>query len=70
MTVITAESVERAQGELIVAKGDVITPLARDRAAELGVTIRMGGAPALRRYSRSPPNPQALRSRRKSTRQH
>jgi malate dehydrogenase len=46
MTVITAETVERAKGELIVAKGDVITPLARDRAAELGVTIRMGGAPA------------------------
>jgi malate dehydrogenase len=46
MTVITADSVERATGELIVAKGDVITPLARDRAAELGVTIRMAGAPA------------------------
>jgi malate dehydrogenase len=44
MTVITAESVERANGELVVAKGDVITPLARDRAAELGVTIRIAGA--------------------------
>jgi malate dehydrogenase len=40
MTVITAETVERARGELIVAKGDVITPLARDKAAELGITIR------------------------------
>jgi malate dehydrogenase len=40
MTVITAETVERASGELIVAKGDVITPLARDKAAELGITIR------------------------------
>ena len=44
MTLITAETVERAQGELIVAKGDVITPLARDRAAELGIMIRQGDA--------------------------
>jgi malate dehydrogenase len=46
MTVITAESVERAKGELVVVKGDVITPLARDRAAELGVTIRLAASPA------------------------
>jgi hypothetical protein len=39
MTVITAETVERAKGEVIVAKGDIVTPLARDRAAELGVTM-------------------------------
>lgn len=54
MTVITAETVERAQGEVIVARGDVITPLARDRAAELGIIIRQGAAaPAISASSRT-----------------
>jgi len=42
MSVITAELVERAGLRLVIAKGDVVTPLARDRANELGVTIEVG----------------------------
>lgn len=74
MTVITAEDIERAEGELIIAKGDIITPLARDRAGDLGVTIRdaaapgpanaqpvrHSGAPRIPRHtSRQPPQPTA-----------
>jgi malate dehydrogenase len=39
MTVWGADAVEAARGELRVAAGDLVTPLARERAAELGVTI-------------------------------
>lgn len=42
MSVITAELVERAGLRLVIAKRDVVTPLARDRANELGVTIEVG----------------------------
>lgn len=54
MTVITAEIVEGASGELTVARGDIVTPLARDRAKELGVMLREGVA-------RSPARRGALR---------
>jgi len=40
MTVITADDVEGAGAELRLGKGDILTPLARDRAGELGVKIR------------------------------
>ena len=39
MTVITAADVEKANGLLVIAPKDVITPLAADRAKELGVKI-------------------------------
>jgi malate dehydrogenase len=44
MTVWGADAVEAARGELPVAAGDVVTPLARERAAELGVKIVVAGS--------------------------
>lgn len=48
MTVVTVATVEEAKGEIVLGPGDVITPLARDRAQELGVRITRsrGTAPA------------------------
>jgi malate dehydrogenase len=46
MSVITATDVEHASGVLFVAAGDVVTPLARDRAKELGVRLEGRGAVA------------------------
>jgi malate dehydrogenase len=43
MTVWGAGAVEAARGELAIAAGDVVTPLARERAAELGVRIVTAG---------------------------
>jgi malate dehydrogenase len=43
MTVWGAGAVEAARGELRVTAGDVVTPLARERAAELGVKIVTAG---------------------------
>lgn len=40
MTIIGARDIEEAVGPITVGPGDVITPLARDRAGELGVEIR------------------------------
>ncbi len=40
MTIIGARDIEEATGPVIVGPGDVITPLARDRAGELGVEVR------------------------------
>ncbi len=37
---ITAEDVEAAEGELVLAPGAILTPLALDRARELGVILR------------------------------
>lgn len=39
MNVWGADAVEAAKGELRIAPGDLVTPLARERAAELGVRI-------------------------------
>ena len=39
MTVITAAHVEQAKGTLVIGRRDIVTPLARDRAKELGVQI-------------------------------
>jgi len=39
-----AEAVEAAQSELRIAPGDLVTPLARERAADLGVKIVTGGS--------------------------
>ncbi len=39
MTVITAADVEKARGALVIAVRDIVTPLAADRAKELGVKI-------------------------------
>lgn len=47
---VTAKDVEAAAGSgdrhLAVDAGDLVTPLARDRAAALGVTMENQGAPA------------------------
>ena len=66
MTVITAADVEAAKGEIAVGAGDLVTPLARDRAKELNVRItylsargtapRPTAAPAPR-FSAPPPPP-------------
>lgn len=40
MTVISAADVEKANGLLVIGTNDVITPLAADRAKELGVKIK------------------------------
>lgn len=48
MKMLTAADVEAAAGRLVLGKGDRMTPLARDRAKELGVEIVVGdvaGAP-------------------------
>jgi len=39
VTVWGTDAVEAARGELRIAPGDLVTPLARERAAELGVAI-------------------------------
>lgn len=44
MTVITATDVEAARGEIFVGPGDLVTPLARDRAKELNVRITPKGS--------------------------
>jgi malate dehydrogenase len=49
MTVITKEHVDRAEGELVICAGDIITPLALDRAKELGIRVlRADRTPAAR----------------------
>jgi malate dehydrogenase len=40
MTIIGAQDVEAASGAIIVGPGDVVTPLARERAAKLGVELK------------------------------
>ena len=39
MTVFTKEHVDRAEGELVIRAGDIVTPLALDRAKELGIRV-------------------------------
>lgn len=60
MTVWGVEAVERCDGVLRLSRGDVLTPLARDRAAELGVTVDVGDPTATGR-ARSAPPPQRAR---------
>ncbi len=62
MTVIGAHEVERAHargGDLQVGAGDLITPLARERAKDLGVQIAVG-SPAAPVPGRSRPAPATL----------
>jgi malate dehydrogenase len=59
MRVIGVDDVDRAEGGVLrVARGDLVTPLARDRAKERGVSIAFAiagkGEPALRPQSRPP----------------
>lgn len=42
MSVIGVQEVEAATGTLVIAVGDVLTPLAKDRAAELGLVVVVG----------------------------
>lgn len=44
MSIIGAEDIDAARGPVTVGPGDVVTPLARDRAAELGVELRFTAA--------------------------
>ena len=53
MSVITATEVEAAKGVLVIGLKDLVTPLARDRAKELGVSIERSAQPA-------PPAPKPL----------
>jgi malate dehydrogenase len=46
MSVITVADIERAKGVLTVGRRDVITPLAVDRAKELGIKIERQPSPA------------------------
>ena len=68
MSVITAADVEKARDVLAIAKNDVVTPLARDRAKELGVRIERSAnvsTPAFTRTAEPRPNgssPAASRS--------
>jgi malate dehydrogenase len=60
MTVVTAADVEKANGLLVIATKDVITPLAADRAKELGVKIERA-AQASARSARDLPKGAAAR---------
>lgn len=61
MSVITAEQIERAGSRLVIARCDIMTPLARDRARELGVTIEVGDVPPVRpSAAMAAPAPQAF----------
>lgn len=64
MSVVSVGAVEQAAksgGRLLLADGDVVTPLARERAGDLGVEIVRGGAegalPAGARPTTGPANP-------------
>jgi hypothetical protein len=46
MSVITAAEVEAAKGVLVIGLKDLVTPLARDRAQELGLKIERSADPA------------------------
>ncbi|RBP16070.1 malate dehydrogenase (NAD) [Roseiarcus fermentans] len=46
MSVVTAADVEKASGVLTVGQRDVITPLAADRAKELGIKIERSSQPS------------------------
>ncbi len=46
MKMLTAADVESAGPRLVLGQGDRLTPLARDRAKELGVEVVVGNAPA------------------------
>jgi len=59
MSVITAAEVESAKGVLVVGLKDVVTPLARDRAKELGVKIERSGDAAPRPKPSPKPQPPA-----------
>ena len=53
MSVITATDVEKANGVLTIGSRDVITPLAADRAKELGIKIERSSQPS---PAKPPPN--------------
>ena len=46
MTVHGVHAVEQADRVLRVAEGDIVTPLARERASDLGIEIVVGGGPS------------------------
>ena len=56
MSVVTANDIERANGVLTIGLKDVVTPLAADRAKELGVRIeRVQKPPQLQPVTKSTP---------------
>jgi malate dehydrogenase len=48
MKVVGASDVEAASGRVVLKPGEIVTPLARERAKELGVDIVIGSAPQVR----------------------
>jgi malate dehydrogenase len=65
MSVITAADVERARDVLVIAKNDVVTPLARDRAKELGVRLERSAV-----ASSAKPNPPPVQRDRAAAANH
>jgi malate dehydrogenase len=57
--IIGAEQVESATGPIDVAPGDVVTPLARDRASALGVELRRTQPAQIRPPHQTQPSPQS-----------
>lgn len=56
MTVITASYIEQAKGVIVIGPRDLVTPLARDRARELKVEIRVtAGASSTAKTNATPP---------------
>jgi malate dehydrogenase len=46
VNIIGVKDVESAQGAIVISAGDLVTPLARDRAGELGIEIRTSASPS------------------------
>lgn len=59
MSVISAQDVEAAKGELVIGPRDILTPLARDRAKELKIAIRVGDAAPVKAAPAASPAPPA-----------
>ena len=62
MSVITAADIERASGVLSVQARDIVTPLALDRAKELGIRIERANAPIAPKADNTRPPAPAARS--------
>lgn len=61
MKMLTAADIETCGGRLVLGKGDRLTPLARDRAKELGVELVVGDLPAPAEPPLAPRSAESLR---------
>ncbi|MFO1352766.1 MAG: hypothetical protein U1F68_19655 [Gammaproteobacteria bacterium] len=61
MSVISAADVEKARGVLSIGVKDILTPLALDRAKELGVRIERAASTAVKPSAAAPVAPKPLR---------